>query len=115
MDKHGGKKVVGYWEDGLAIYEDGSREEKEVEEDSDDGVVKAEQDGWGQERFGGHTDAKPLGDKSMGFDVTFVESKALIGLAEHATGAALPDTKGDGARYKDPYRLYNLDVFEVRK
>jgi len=27
-DRHAGKKVVGYWEDGLAIYSDGSREEK---------------------------------------------------------------------------------------
>ncbi len=34
VDRHGGKKVVGYWEDGLAIYEDGSREEKpSVEEE----------------------------------------------------------------------------------
>jgi len=30
-DRHGDKEVVGYWEDGLAIYADGSREERRVE------------------------------------------------------------------------------------
>lgn len=27
-DRHGGKEIVGYWEDGLAIYADGTREER---------------------------------------------------------------------------------------
>ena len=26
-DRHGGKEVVNYWEDGLAIYADGTKEE----------------------------------------------------------------------------------------
>ena len=28
VDVHGGKKIVDYWEDGLAIYEDGTKQAK---------------------------------------------------------------------------------------
>jgi alpha 1,3-glucosidase len=36
----------------------------------------------------------------------------IAGLAEHATGLNLPSTRGVNNTYKEPYRLYNLDVFE---
>eukprot|EP00957_Ditylum_brightwellii_P026263 1986677-Ditylum_brightwellii.AAC.1 len=34
-NKHGDKEIVGYWEDGLAIYADGTREEKPVEDEEE--------------------------------------------------------------------------------
>jgi alpha 1,3-glucosidase len=34
------------------------------------------------------------------------------GLPEHASSFRLKTTAGEGAAYKEPYRLYNLDVFE---
>jgi len=35
-----------------------------------------------------------------------------IGIPEHASRLQLKTTSGSGAAYTDPYRLYNLDVFE---
>ena len=56
--------------------------------------------------------AKGYGDLSIGVDVTFPLSPSLTGLPSHASPASLPTTSGPGRRYDDPYRLYNLDVFE---
>jgi len=59
-----------------------------------------------EEDFGGHTDRKPRGPASIGMDVTFEgDVPSLFGLPEHATKAALPF-------YEEPYRFFNLDVFE---
>lgn len=127
-DRHGGKEVVGYWEDGLAIYADGSREErKEVPEEEEEEVDKGEgreqrrleeeefdtKDMW-EEKFGDHLDSKPYGPMSVGMELTFPSSSHLFGLPEHASSTQLKTTAGmDGHHYyKEPYRLYNLDVFE---
>ncbi|KAG8829063.1 hypothetical protein FRC20_008771, partial [Serendipita sp. 405] len=64
------------------------------------------------ESFGGHTDTKPKGPESLSLDITFPTHGHLYGLPEHATRMDLPTTTGEGAKYRDPYRLYNLDVFE---
>ena len=49
---------------------------------------------------------------SVGSDIGFPGAKALYGIPEHATSLALkPTTESHGA-YSQPYRLYNLDVFE---
>jgi alpha 1,3-glucosidase len=59
-----------------------------------------------EEDFGGHTDKKPRGPASVGMDVSFEgEVPSLFGLPEHATNARLPF-------YEEPYRFFNLDVFE---
>lgn len=111
------KEIVGYWEDGLAIYADGTREEKKtVEEDHRKlSEVDAEEldkrDMW-EEKFHEHKDSKPYGPMSLGMDITFPKSRHLFGLPEHASSNVLKTTHGEGAHYKDPYRLYNLDVFE---
>jgi alpha 1,3-glucosidase len=119
-DKHGGKEIVGYWEDGLAIYADGSREEKIVNS-NDASLPKTEAptdgfqvdtNGIWEEKFGDHHDSKPHGPTSIGADITFPSSTYLYGLPEHASSMQLKDTIGDNAHYKEPYRLYNLDVFE---
>jgi hypothetical protein len=36
----------------------------------------------------------------------------VYGLSERASRFALPNTRGPGAARDEPYRLYNLDVFE---
>jgi len=36
----------------------------------------------------------------------------VYGIPEHASPLALKSTSGQGNDYSDPYRLYNLDVFE---
>mmetsp|Transcript_13615 Transcript_13615/g.29620 ORF Transcript_13615/g.29620 Transcript_13615/m.29620 type:complete len:1155 (-) Transcript_13615:134-3598(-) len=135
-DRHGGKEIVGYWEDGLAIYADGTREEAREEtpsttedgaDDEELGMDKGEgreqrrldeedydtEDMW-EEKFGEHTDSKPFGPMSVGMELTFPASNHLFGLPEHASSTQLKTTVGsDGHHYyKEPYRLYNLDVFE---
>lgn len=101
--KHKNKKIVGYWEDGLAIYEDGSREEKAAE--VMDGSVAQNGDGFWEESFGGHQDTKPNGPASVGMDITFPGSKHLYGLPEHASSMVLKTTKGTNSHYKEPYRM----------
>ena len=61
-----------------------------------------------EESFKGHTDSKPYGPMSVGMDISFIDYEHLYGLPEHADSFSLRNTKGD----TDPYRLYNLDVFE---
>jgi alpha 1,3-glucosidase len=114
-ERHGGKTVVDYGEDGLAIYEDGSVEQKRD--------LRAEQgvgtgDSWA-ETFQGHHDSRPLGPMSVGMDLAFPFAGHVYGLPEHTSPLSLPTTKRGSAgndapdpRYSEPYRLYSLDVFE---
>lgn len=55
-----------------------------------------------------HKDSKPNGPESIGFDISFPGTEHVYGIPEHATTMSLKTTKPD----TDPYRLYNLDVFE---
>lgn len=94
-----------YYDVGLAIYADGTREEKgDVEEDS----VAVASEG---ESFQGHFDSMPRGPRSVGLDFSFPCASDIYGLPEHSTPLSLPTT-GPQGRYRDPYRLYTLDVFE---
>lgn len=59
-----------------------------------------------EEDFGGHTDKKPRGPASYGMDVRFEgDVPSVFGLPEHAVKASLPF-------FDEPYRFFNLDVFE---
>lgn len=66
-------------------------------------------DGAWDEAFGGRTDSKPNGPGAVGLDVVFAGAAAVYGLPEHAAPLALKDTH---AEYREPYRLFNADVFE---
>ncbi|KNE70216.1 hypothetical protein AMAG_15185 [Allomyces macrogynus ATCC 38327] len=83
-----------------------------VAEDPELKWIQIDHDGAHEEEFRSHKDTKPNGPRSFGFDVTFPETAHAYGLAEHAADFNLPSTRGPGAKYADPYRLYNLDVFE---
>ncbi|CAN8264482.1 unnamed protein product [Cochlearia groenlandica] len=72
---------------------------------------KSEGDNW-EEKFRTHTDSRPFGSQSISFDVTFYDSSFVYGIPEHATSFALKPTKGPGVEESEPYRLFNLDVFE---
>lgn len=65
-----------------------------------------EPDLW-QESFGGHTDTKVNGPTAVAMDFTFAGMEHVYGIPQHADTFSLKDTTGT-----DPYRLYNLDVFE---
>uniref|UniRef100_A0AC35TZI0 Cadherin domain-containing protein n=1 Tax=Rhabditophanes sp. KR3021 TaxID=114890 RepID=A0AC35TZI0_9BILA len=68
---------------------------------------KDDGEGFWEEEFSGHKDSKPYGSSSVGLDINFYGFKYIYGLPEHADGLALANTKNT-----EPYRLYNLDVFE---
>ncbi|KAL5110032.1 Neutral alpha-glucosidase AB [Taenia crassiceps] len=59
------------------------------------------------ESFKGHRDSRPHGPTSVGIDLTFHGFEYVYGIPEHADSFALRNTN-----QTDPYRLYNLDVFE---
>ncbi|XP_021900349.1 probable glucan 1,3-alpha-glucosidase [Carica papaya] len=65
-----------------------------------------------EERFRSHTDMRPYGSQSISFDVSFYESDFVYGIPERATSFALQPTRGPGIEESEPYRLFNLDVFE---
>lgn len=65
-----------------------------------------EPDMW-EETFKTHTDSKPNGPESIGLDISFHNFEYVYGIPEHADSFALKSTSNT-----DPYRLFNLDVFE---
>lgn len=95
---------------GLAIYSDGSKEEKRA---TGEAVVDQDQHG---ESHGGHADPMIRGPLSVGLDFSFPFAQHVYGLPEHAAPLSLPSSKigssGIPPKYSEPYRLYNLDVFE---
>jgi alpha 1,3-glucosidase len=76
-------------------------------DDNDDNVAEDEGDGMWEETFRSHSDSKINGPSSVGLDFTFHGYEFVYGIPEHADSLALKTTNGG-----DPYRLYNLDVFE---
>ena len=74
--------------------------------------VSGDNDGLWEESFRSHRDSKPHGPTSFGIDVDFVGTQHVYGLPERASSLALQVTRGQGAARDEPYRLYNLDVFE---
>ncbi|KAJ7295993.1 hypothetical protein O6H91_Y150800 [Diphasiastrum complanatum] len=71
---------------------------------------KREGENW-EETFRSHTDSRPHGPQSVSFDVSFHKAEHVYGIPEHATRLALKPTRGT-EEYSEPYRLFNLDVFE---
>lgn len=93
-----GKKVLSLNSNGLFDFEQ-VRDKKEENED------------W-EERFKSHTDTRPYGPQSISFDVSFYDADFVYGIPEHATSLALKPTRGPELEHSEPYRLFNLDVFE---
>ncbi|XP_010546305.1 PREDICTED: probable glucan 1,3-alpha-glucosidase [Tarenaya hassleriana] len=72
---------------------------------------KSDGENW-EESFRSHTDSRPYGPQSISFDVSFYDSNFVYGIPERATSFALKPTRGPGVEESEPYRLFNLDVFE---
>lgn len=64
-----------------------------------------------EESFKGHADSKPFGPQAISLDMRFTSAEHVYGIPEHATELSLKPTAGPGVT-SEPYRLYNLDVFE---
>jgi alpha 1,3-glucosidase len=96
---------------GWLKYETSTVDEKFPDDLSDDLKQRLNKDK-GEESFKGHHDKKPYGPTAIGVDYSFFGVESVYGLAEHSDGLELKETLGDSKKYQDPYRLYNLDVFE---
>ncbi|XP_028409802.1 neutral alpha-glucosidase AB-like isoform X2 [Dendronephthya gigantea] len=82
-------------------------EEENAEEDSKEDEPKEEEEQSWEESFHEHKDSRPKGPSSVGLDISFLGFDNVYGIPEHADSLALKSTMG-----KEPYRLFNLDVFE---
>uniref|UniRef100_A0A8C9SWL4 Glucosidase II alpha subunit n=1 Tax=Scleropages formosus TaxID=113540 RepID=A0A8C9SWL4_SCLFO len=60
-----------------------------------------------EETFKSHTDSKPNGPTAISMDFSLPGVEHVYGIPEHAENLRLKTTDGH-----DPYRLYNLDVFQ---
>ncbi|KAK4685643.1 hypothetical protein P7C73_g4499, partial [Tremellales sp. Uapishka_1] len=65
-----------------------------------------------EEKFRTWKDSKPKGPEGFSVDLSFPGKSHVFGLPEHASPLSLPSTKGPSAHYTEPYRLYNVDIFE---
>ncbi|KAK9871594.1 hypothetical protein WA026_012974 [Henosepilachna vigintioctopunctata] len=81
----------------------------EVKEGEENKEEQSEDSGAWEENFKSHHDSKPRGPEGVAMDITFPGAMRIYGLPEHADKLALRTTGPGGI---DPYRLYNLDVFE---
>ncbi|RDA88221.1 hypothetical protein CP532_0298 [Ophiocordyceps camponoti-leonardi (nom. inval.)] len=90
-----------------------SQETTEGQEKAKDETQEGEDEStWWDESFGGNTDSKPRGPESVAIDVSFLGYEHVYGIPEHAGPLALKETRGGEGNYDEPYRMYNLDVFE---
>ncbi|XP_034037759.1 neutral alpha-glucosidase AB isoform X2 [Thalassophryne amazonica] len=81
------------------------KEEAEVSDQAEAG--NEEKDGMWEETFKSHTDSKPNGPSSISLDFSLPGVEHVYGIPEHADNLRLKTTDNG-----DPYRLYNLDVFQ---
>ncbi|RHZ75027.1 hypothetical protein Glove_218g5 [Diversispora epigaea] len=91
-----------------------NKDEDNNNDKNDDGDKEEEEEkGLWEETFNGKLDSKPNGPESIGLDISFPGFSHVYGIPEHASTLSLKETRGgsEGA-YTEPYRLYNLDVFE---
>lgn len=81
------------------------RREKLADEETN--IVEVEEEGAWSENFKSHHDNKPRGNEAVSMDFSFPEADQVYGIPEHTDKVALRTTTSG-----EPYRLYNLDVFE---
>ncbi|CAG9861083.1 unnamed protein product [Phyllotreta striolata] len=84
---------------------------KKQENTNDEGqeTQAVDDPGMWEENFKSHHDSKPKGPSAIGMDISFPGALRIYGLPEHGDKLPLRTTGPGGV---DPYRLYNLDVFE---
>ncbi|XP_049882112.1 neutral alpha-glucosidase AB isoform X2 [Pectinophora gossypiella] len=83
------------------------RVRKERVDDEDGQALDVEDESAWSENFKTHHDRKPRGNEAVSVDVSFPDADHVYGIPQHTDRFFLKTTT-DG----EPYRLYNLDVFE---
>ncbi|GAA6001422.1 hypothetical protein JCM10207_006659 [Rhodosporidiobolus poonsookiae] len=107
-------KAVGEQPDELVVQDPEHPDEQRVvvKDEAFPGFLPPNEDGMWEESFSGKADSKPKGPESLSLDITFPGYEHVYGIPEHASSLSLKTTRGGDNAYTDPYRLYNLDVFE---
>ncbi|BGP48447.1 glucosidase II [Rhodotorula kratochvilovae] len=107
-------KTVGEQPEELVVQDPAHPEEQLVivKDEAFPGFLPPNEDGMWEETFGGKTDSKPKGPESLSLDITFPGYEHVYGIPEHASTLSLKETRGGEGAHSEPYRLYNLDVFE---
>ncbi|KAA0709548.1 Neutral alpha-glucosidase AB [Triplophysa tibetana] len=82
-------------------------QQQEEGEKEEEGESEKEESGLWEETFKSHTDTKPNGPTSISLDFSLPGVEHVYGIPEHADSLKLKTTDGG-----EPYRLYNLDVFQ---
>ncbi|XP_015278196.1 PREDICTED: neutral alpha-glucosidase AB isoform X1 [Gekko japonicus] len=93
-------------ESSLPTEHESSESEKSEEAFKEADEAEEEPGSW-EETFKTHTDSKINGPTSVGLDFSLPGVENVYGIPEHAENLRLRTTEGG-----DPYRLYNLDVFQ---
>ncbi|VEL29483.1 unnamed protein product, partial [Protopolystoma xenopodis] len=93
--------------DGLTSNFSNSMESLKPEISSESNMTHQNAEHSWSENFKTHVDSRPYGPSSLSLDIDFNGFEFVYGIPEHADGFVLKNTDNT-----DPYRLYNLDVFE---
>ncbi|CAG4975279.1 unnamed protein product [Colias eurytheme] len=78
-----------------------------VRRSDDEEGNEVEDEGAWSENFKSHHDSKPRGNEAVSLDIGFPDADQVYGIPEHTDNFHLKTTTSG-----EPYRLYNLDVFE---
>lgn len=65
-----------------------------------------------EDTFDSKEDKRVKGPESIALDVDFPGYENVYGIPEHADSLSLKTTCGDNATHSEPYRLFNVDIFE---
>ncbi|VVD01024.1 unnamed protein product, partial [Leptidea sinapis] len=101
LDKNGEEAVV--LNDNAQLFVEPLRVKNSGDEEN---AVESDEGAW-SESFKSHHDSKPRGNEAVSLDVAFPDADQVYGIPEHTDKLNLATTTSG-----EPYRLYNLDVFE---
>ncbi|XP_057213820.1 neutral alpha-glucosidase AB isoform X1 [Triplophysa rosa] len=104
--------VGSMWDSLKSIFSSESNSEEtagqeNVGQQTDEIKEDEEKPGMWEEVFKTHSDSKPNGPSSISLDFSLPGVEHVFGIPEHTDTLKLKNTDGS-----DPYRLYNLDVFQ---
>ncbi|KAE8285848.1 Neutral alpha-glucosidase AB [Larimichthys crocea] len=107
--------VASVWDNIKRVFSSQADPEAEKKEETDPAnqaeTAKEEEekveDGMWEETFKSHSDGKPNGPSAISLDFSLPGVEHVYGIPEHAETLRLKTTDNG-----DPYRLYNLDVFQ---
>ncbi|XP_053620573.1 neutral alpha-glucosidase AB [Plodia interpunctella] len=105
LDKSGESAVV--LNENNQLFVEPLRKRKEAVEDETGQILEEDEEGTWGETFKSHHDSKPRGNEAISLDVSFPDADQAYGIPEHSDKVNLATTTSG-----EPYRLYNLDVFE---